>query len=779
MADNGTVVELRVHGVSGTPPEAMLGCPTEFVEQKAGDKSAGFYRRLEWIDTVSVPAAQWRRVVEAYSWGRLTSGPASRAVWLLFLPFILINLAHWMLPPAPSQRRATTAAISVGLLRLLALSFTLTLMLATAVAVMDVFAWQCLNIDACAAQWGPAALLERLPRGAQVALSAVPLMVVIAVLWLLGREDLRFAGNPPPSPAVTKDEVPLQNPTFWNADFSMQRLRACHVTAWAAGLAALTLVVPVLHATSPGARAVSIGLLVVTGALIAIVVAVTAWNPATGRGGRSADRLTPPLLKLRWIALGLLVASLIWVAFDKVDYASTPTQLPGLRGAIYVMLGVQVLLLILLFVSVTLCRGSQPSPPNGYSRTLGGLTAWFVALIAWLIGGGFSLGVGLWTAQFLGTPVISTAATAAVDAEVPLIVPPPYIGSAVAIAVLVVIAILVGLFVWQRVIGKTAGAQLDEVLNDYPEEGRDPVRAEQVAQSRAWAALTDHAIQIVAILALVAVAEVVALAVWYAVDPSRLDATRWLPSAVITASVFVASSLAVGLVALAVLAIRNRNVRRMVAVLWDIATFWPRANHPLTPPSYGGRTVYELLVRLQALHDEANTRVVFAAHSQGSIIAAATLLHDNGEARERVALLTFGSPLRRLYARNFPAYFGDEALRRLRERQPSAWINLWAYSDPIGGWVTDTSQTFNNRRGNNESHPEILAALKSVDIRLLDVEGDMRMRPDGSYRPICGHSGFWVRPEYNAAMTTLGDQLTPLGSATDTSATAPPTEKAL
>jgi pimeloyl-ACP methyl ester carboxylesterase len=278
---------------------------------------------------------------------------------------------------------------------------------------------------------------------------------------------------------------------------------------------------------------------------------------------------------------------------------------------------------------------------------------------------------------------------------------------------------------------------------------------------------------------LVAVAEIVALAFWYAIDPSRLDATRWLPSAVITVSVFVASSLAVGLVSLAVLAIRNRNVRRTVAVLWDIATFWPRANHPLTPPSYGGRTVYELLVRLQTLHSEADTRVVFAAHSQGSIIAAATLLHDNGEARERIALLTFGSPLRRLYARNFPAYFGDEALRRLRERQPSAWINLWAHSDPIGGWVTDTSETFTNRRGNNESPPEILAALKSVDIRLLDVEGDMRMRPDGSYRPICGHSGFWVRPEYNAAMTTLGDQLTPQGSATDTSATAPPTEKAL
>lgn len=45
MAGSGTVVELRVHGVSGTPPEALLSCPTEFLEEVAGDKAAGFYRR--------------------------------------------------------------------------------------------------------------------------------------------------------------------------------------------------------------------------------------------------------------------------------------------------------------------------------------------------------------------------------------------------------------------------------------------------------------------------------------------------------------------------------------------------------------------------------------------------------------------------------------------------------------------------------------------------------------------------------------------------------------
>jgi hypothetical protein len=45
----------------------------------------------------------------------------------------------------------------------------------------------------------------------------------------------------------------------------------------------------------------------------------------------------------------------------------------------------------------------------------------------------------------------------------------------------------------------------------------------------------------------------------------------------------------------------------------------------------------------------------------------------------------------------------------------------------------------------------------------------------GAHRPICGHSGFWVRPEFNAAMKTLGNQLTPEGVKIDTTAIAPPT----
>ena len=415
MAESGTVVELRVHGVSGTPPEALLSCPVEFLELQAGDKSAGFYRRQPWIDAASGGGrSTWRRVTEAYSWGGLTSGPASRALWLLFLPFIFINLAHWMLPPAARQRRA--AAIAVALLRVIALSLTLTLMLAAAVAVMDVTVWQCVALDYCAAQWGPLAFLASMPRGTQVSLSAVPLVVVIVVLWRLGGENAREIGRPP-DPAVMADEVPLESDTFWCTDPSVMRLRACHVMAWTAGLAALTLAAPLSYQAS----AAGLTLLAANGAVLAIAVLATAWNRATARGGTGADRLTRPLLLLRWISLGLLIVSLVWVALSDswagVEYPPAPTHFPGLRGAIYVLLGVQVLLLIKLFVFTGWSlRGRTKSPDAAWRPTLRGFTAPFVALIAWLAGGAFSVGVGLWTAQVLGNAVVSTAAaTAEID----------------------------------------------------------------------------------------------------------------------------------------------------------------------------------------------------------------------------------------------------------------------------------------------------------------------------------------------------------------------------
>ncbi|MBW8711966.1 MAG: hypothetical protein JF631_13255, partial [Mycobacterium sp.] len=127
---------------------------------------------------------------------------------------------------------------------------------------------------------------------------------------------------------------------------------------------------------------------------------------------------------------------------------------------------------------------------EGYRPTLGGFSAPFVALIGWLIGGSLSVGVGLWTAQVLGNAVLSTAAArsettgrtailtsdtatfadkaAALNAEAPLIVPPPYLWAAVAIVVLIIGAVLTAVCVWWWITRRRAPSEMPSVLDDYP-----------------------------------------------------------------------------------------------------------------------------------------------------------------------------------------------------------------------------------------------------------------------------------------------------------------------
>ena len=134
--------------------------------------------------------------------------------------------------------------------------------------------------------------------------------------------------------------------------------------------------------------------------------------------------------------------------------------------------------------------------------TLSGFTGPFVALVGWLIGGGFSVGVGLGTAQVFGRVVLSAETPETGNADAPLIVPPPYVWAAVATFATIAVAIAVGAYVWVRVIPRRVDSQRSDVRADYP-DGTDE-QLGRIARARALASLTDVGARSLAAMALVA-----------------------------------------------------------------------------------------------------------------------------------------------------------------------------------------------------------------------------------------------------------------------------------
>jgi hypothetical protein len=121
---------------------------------------------------------------------------------------------------------------------------------------------------------------------------------------------------------------------------------------------------------------------------------------------------------------------------------------------------------------------------------------------------------------------------------------------------------------------------------------------------------------------------------------------------------------------------------------------------------------------------------VLAAHSQGTVIAAAALLQRDGQRPpdRRVALVTFGAPLRKLYGWAFPAYFSDTALSTLADRdvsRVSAWRNFFYPTDFIGG--------------------PALAGADDVDRQLCDPESVWSVYGQPPPAP-ARHSGYWTDP---------------------------------
>jgi hypothetical protein len=835
-------VVLRVHGVSGTPPEKLLDYPSELIECFSGDDGAGFYRRRPVTPDGpdgNLPGDVPRRT-EAFCWGGLTSGPATRALWLLFLPFIFVNVAHWMMPPTTAKR---WAAWSFRLLRVLGLSFSVTLLLTLISVLVDIVGWQCAGMAQCADRLGPFTILADWPPGVRLAVTAAPIMAVAAVLRLMQRESPRI-GTPPPAAAAAEPSLsPLSQPHFWNGDRSVDRLRDCHLTVWFAVPAATVLAASISRTDRP-ATTMTV-LLVLNGLFILVAVGLTCCDRVTARGGTGlrGDMTDQPAKWSRWMwqsSLAVGVVSLVWVLMNgpRIAAAGLPGPLPFLAIVIELVIGVQVLLLVLLTLTTWMSKRSSGEWRSGYRPTLCGLTAPCVAVLAWCFSGEASVAVSFWVARLLGQPVESAEAAdafirsraqrlhaaaqdvvalagtgphggganlspktlgdlvAGAHGVAPLQLPDAdFIASAANLFVLALVALfalVVGRRTYRR--GKAPKA-LQEVSGDYPDmlaptkdgavlvQAMAPPTPEQheamklmrttrvraIASARAWSKLADSAGTIVVVAVGIAVVTLLVTAGLAVALPrhGQLDLASWFGDRrmwtffLAMGQAMAAFVAAVG-VGLAYRAFRSRETRRRVAVLWDVATFWPLAAHPLGPPSYGERAVPDL--RDQASQLAKKSRVVISAHSQGTVLAAAALLMDAGTAQHpgrtwppgSLALLTFGSPLRRLYARNFPAYFGFPCLDELRDRLSNPpilgrrWHNLWALTDPIGGEIFPDDDA----GGVADKRDEDV-----VDERLLDTQGLLPVEGEGRYPQICGHSGFWTRPEYLSSVDELASRL--------------------
>jgi hypothetical protein len=296
-----------------------------------------------------------------------------------------------------------------------------------------------------------------------------------------------------------------------------------------------------------------------------------------------------------------------------------------------------------------------------------------------------------------------------------------------------VAVVLASLLVLVCVVWLQRRRQLDVVRTVFGSEAdADPHRSRMIAAAFGNAKLADQGPGFLVALLTPAVLVAIATAVGFTQGlqtPSELVEQApafWqgTVSLLLNAGSWLIGAFALALVALGRAAYGNGHLRRIVGILWDVGTFWPRAAHPLAPPCYAERTVPDLLIRMRPVH--ASGRVVLlSGHSEGSVLAAAATLQLSPAEQRRSALLTYGSPLRRLYARFFPAYLGVAELEQLRDRVPW-WRNLWRRTDPIGGPVE----------------------LPGVDVELPDPEGFGRVPGDPAYPPIRGHSNYLQDPAY-------------------------------
>lgn len=600
------VVEIRVHGVGGTPPEDLLGetTPPGLIRVAGEGKSAFFARR--------------NQETEGYAWGPLTSGALAQPLWILLLPFTLVNVGGWMLPARPEDRDGGWKLARV-IVVLLGLTLTVGYVFGIAVIVIRqlFYQWR-INGWIAEPSW-------RLMGGALVMLGLIQLAVATArsrqkQYEAVSSEDvlLKEAGDASAGPPRTSyesssrvfgslldEQTGFGDATFWKRDAAASSFLRLHNLVAVAAL---------------------------------IVLVVRAWSPATG-----------PEQNFGWsvlfAGLGLvqivLLSALVLVSIFGFEDWRTHFVRKGFRWFGPAVASV---------TAIALSSGFFAGLAIAVGRTLNGLST---EVRSFTVEGpelNLNLAFGAGTITF----ILATLALALRlfrnakkdNSEIPINEKGP--GHPLD----GVPESLVSKVRRSRSFSE-AGANIDLLLS-WPAVVFVPI---------ALYTLLDVLDRGDAVLPL-SIPDIESFVFFTA---GSFDVT--VATLVSSVGGWIAATLTVLLLTFLVRNYFKPGQRRKIGILWDVLTFWPRRFHPLAVRPYAERAVPELEDRLY-FHHETGRRIILSTHSQGTILGFAALTqiaNSNRSITDQIAFVTYGSPLSQLHGRFFRGYFTPLKFQRLRE----------------------------------------------------------------------------------------------------------------
>jgi Lipase (class 3) len=752
------VVELRVHGIMGTTAESLVGAADAV--DVAGDgigrivRPADRLRRPAPGPMLPVDGRTVPRTVEGYVWGGMTSGGVSKSAWALMFPFTLANMAHWMQPPVPQDNRPAAALGLLGrsLLRLAALLLTVLFVTQMAVVSLDLLAAQCLApgsrcLSGVVPQW------IRTWQGFRPAVGLVPVLCVILLLGRVSKVAWHVNAPPPPSPQPGNRPRRLPGSSLV-ADPDTPTLRSLHTVAALAVLGLLPIGGPFTAPPVVTAQRIAGLVLLALAALGALFL-----DDPTGASPHRAGRW------LR-VALGVVtrrvfvIAGVVLVIATAVTQNPLPNRLPGMDVTIEVVAAALIVVIVLfglvMIPAALLARREfWADLPRELRPWAGGWISPIVLALAALLGGGFGAGIAITVRGLLNGNGL----------RLPTGYEPVTLLWGVSAALAVVIGVVLGsITAFHRWRNDRMGKQPPEVDLLHP----DVQPHEHAMATKAWrnARFQRNHLHHLLIAFGAALGGGAGVAIWMRVR--ELGPPQWM--APFTAvGVFALGFLAAALMRAVYQAIRRPELSRSLGVLADLACFWPREAHPVVPPCYALKVIPEVANRAAEHLADRNTRVVITGHSHGSLIAAvavARLLETlPPEDRERVGLVTAGSPLQWAYPRAFPSVVPHKSLAELHGELGGRWRALCRGTDPLGGAVTTwRRQVYDSRmigvgfKTDGSSGP--LAAAVRTDSGALVLGSDhwlpdpqLKAVPGLRWSPgVRGHRDYVTDPEWDQAV---------------------------